>query len=435
MIYIPNLSAYHTLENSQGTLDPLGLISISDRLASRLVPGLRERMQHPRYLTAMAVGSVVCADFGEDELAADELSESWQVFEWYIASALVKSFDKIDTDQLKGLPGRVKTTRAYRNSLPLSATRYLKTPGVAGFHGVYRTLAKETRLLDGTFIGDLGTRLVDTWEKEQGLQGFRLGVRNSPGYVFRKKLQDAVEKGMKLGMVAKNWNWDYFDTVGYHLAPKSPGKKEAQLLFEELTKEEEPIRAELIQFLTTSTGQQLIYNGSEKKLHNTLLKRQGPGKQVLLAIQAYEKVCSLIYNAFYSMIEYMEQQGKKASIKQLAKLGHVQKACVQLNNAFAVADQQLDPFIEESYLFSQHFQQLRESYTPADWVQLLIEHHNRVQKNKPPVGKAPWLLEHSSGNYLLNTTQTASRDLNDEYVHRYRTYSLHSFLTDLGKLS
>lgn len=434
MIYIPNLSAYHTLENSQGTLDPLGLFTISDRLASRLVPGLRERMQHPRYLTAMAVGAVVCAGFSEDELAADELSESWQVFEWYIASAFVKSFDKIDNEQLKGLPGRDKTTRAYRNGLPLSAPRYLKTPGVFGFHGVYRTLAKETRLLDGTFIGELGTRLVDTWEKEQGLHGFRLGLSKTPGYHFRKKMQDAVEKGMKQGMVAKSWNWDYFDTVGYHLAPKSPGRKEASLLFEELTKEEEPIRAELIRFLTTPAGQQMVYNRSEKKLHNTLLKRQGPGKQVLLAIQAYEKVCSLIYNAFYAMLEFTEQQGKKANIKQLAKLSHVQKACVQLKEAFAIADQQLDTFTEEAYLFSQHFQQVRESYSPADWVQLLIEHHNRVQKNKPPVGKAPWLLEYSSDNYLLNTTQTANRHLNDEYVHRYRTNSLNSFLKDLGKL-
>jgi hypothetical protein len=434
MMYLPSLSAYHTLENSQGTLDPLGLYVISDRLAARLVPGLRERMKHPRYLTAMAVGAVICAEFEEDELAADGLSEPWQVYEWYIVSAFVKCFDRIDLRQLKGLPGREKTTKAYREGIPLTAGRYLKTPSVFGFHGVYRTLAKEARLMDDSFVGELGARLVDTWEKESGLYGFRLGLRGTTGYVFRNKLKDAVEKGMKLGAVAKNWYWDYFETIGEHLAPKSPGKKEANLLFEELTKEETPMRASLIRFLASDTGLQLAMNGSERKLHTALIKQQGPGKQLLLAIQAYEKVCSLIYNAFYAMLEWMEQHGKKGSITQLCKLAHVQKACKQLNEAFAVADQLIDPFTEEAWHFSQHFQQLRESYAPGDWVQLLFEHHNRVQKNKIPAGKAPWVLEHASGNYLLNTTQTSDRELNDEYVHRYRTHSLISFLSDLGKL-
>ncbi len=40
MFYLPSLSAYQTLENSQGTFDPLGLYSIDDRLAMRLVSDL-----------------------------------------------------------------------------------------------------------------------------------------------------------------------------------------------------------------------------------------------------------------------------------------------------------------------------------------------------------------------------------------------------------
>ena len=80
-MYLPSLTAYQTLENSQGTLDPLGLYSIADRLASRLTPNLRERMRHPRYLTAMAVGAVVCSGFSDDELAADEISPPGQVYE------------------------------------------------------------------------------------------------------------------------------------------------------------------------------------------------------------------------------------------------------------------------------------------------------------------------------------------------------------------
>ena len=68
---LPYLSSYHTLENSQGTLDPLGLYTIADRLALCLVPGFRERMSHPRYLTAIAVGAIICSAFEEDELCVD----------------------------------------------------------------------------------------------------------------------------------------------------------------------------------------------------------------------------------------------------------------------------------------------------------------------------------------------------------------------------
>jgi hypothetical protein len=192
---LPQLTPYHTLENSQGTLDPLGLYSISDRLATRLVPGFRERMRHPRYLTAIAVGAVVCSAFEEDELAADEVSPPWQVYEWYIASALVKRFHKQESHQLLGLPGREKTTNAMKENLPLSALRYLKTASVFGFHGVYRTLAKDIHLIDYMHPGEFGTRLVDVWEQEQGLEGFQTGRNGSKGANLRNKLTDAVRKG------------------------------------------------------------------------------------------------------------------------------------------------------------------------------------------------------------------------------------------------
>ena len=145
MIFLPKLTDYQTIESSQGTLNPLGLYSIADRLASYLAPSLRERMKHPRYLTAIAVGSVICAEFEEEELASDEVSQPWLVYEWYVASALVKRFES-DNIQLVGLPGRDKTTNAKRDGVPLSATRYLKTPSVFGFHGVYRTLARVSGL-------------------------------------------------------------------------------------------------------------------------------------------------------------------------------------------------------------------------------------------------------------------------------------------------
>jgi len=431
---LPTLSSYQTLENSQGTLDPLGLYSIADRLALRLAPDLRERMKHPRYLTAMAVGAIACGVFSDEELAADEVSQPWQVYEWYVTSALVKRFERENPRQLLGMPGREKTANALRDGVPLCAIRYLKTPTVFGFHGVYRTLAKGIKLIDENQVGEFGAELVDIWENEQGLNGFRVGIAGSSGFDFRKKIEDAVRMGLKSGAVAKPWGWEFYNKMADVFAPKSPGKNEALALFNELLKGETESRAELICFLVSKQGQEIAKSGSEKKVHTTLLQQSPKNKQLLLAIQAYEKICRLLFNAFYETLQWMEGHQCKGSVLQLANLFHVKKACKQLPKAFQEADLLLEPFTIEVNSFIDSFQTLRQSYEPADWVRLLYEHHMKVQRHKPPNGKAAWVLEHSPNTFLLNSRQGGDIELTDEYVHQYRTYSLQSFMIDLGKI-
>jgi len=59
----------------EGSLDPLGLYATADRLAVQLVPGVRERQQHPRFLTALAVSLHVTSSFPDDIVASDGVSE------------------------------------------------------------------------------------------------------------------------------------------------------------------------------------------------------------------------------------------------------------------------------------------------------------------------------------------------------------------------
>ena len=431
---LPYLSAYHTVENSQGTLDPLGLYSIADKLATRLAPGLRERMKHPRYLTAIAVGAVVASSFDDDDLAGDEVSPPWQVYEWYVASGLVKTFEKEQPQQLLGMPGREKTTTALKSNVSLSASRYLKTPNVFGFHGVYRTLAKQIGLLDGRHLGEFGSRLIEVWEKEQNLPGFLVRARGTQGNEYRNKMEAAVASGMKFGEVAKPWSWQFYPKLGETLAPKSPGKEEASVLFDKLIQGETDARGELIRFLISPEGQQNLKSGTEKSFHTLLLKHSVCNKDLILAIQAYEKVARLLYNAFYECLQWMHDNQSKGHTRQFALLTQVVNACKELPRAFKEAERLLEPFTDEAYSFAENFQILRESFAPEDWVKLLFEHHTTIQTNKPPNGKASWVLEHSSGSYLLNTTQSNRQEFNDEYVHQYRTYALQSFMKDLKKI-
>ena len=94
-----------------------------------MIPGVRERQQHPRFLTHIAVSLSLAAEF-EDRLAADDISEPWQVFEWYVVEGLVRTTK--DPKALRGLPGQEKASKAKHDKVPLSANRYLKTPCPSG---------------------------------------------------------------------------------------------------------------------------------------------------------------------------------------------------------------------------------------------------------------------------------------------------------------
>ena len=75
-----------------------------------MVPGVRERQTHPRFLTSIAVSLSLCSEFDEDIVAADGVSEPWQVFEWYFVEGMVRSTK--DAKLLRGLPGQQKSLPA-----------------------------------------------------------------------------------------------------------------------------------------------------------------------------------------------------------------------------------------------------------------------------------------------------------------------------------
>jgi len=73
-LFAPLLTEKDDAESSEGGIDPLGTEPLADALAVKLVPGVRERQRHPRFLTAMAVSLEICRDFDEETLATDGIS-------------------------------------------------------------------------------------------------------------------------------------------------------------------------------------------------------------------------------------------------------------------------------------------------------------------------------------------------------------------------
>ena len=96
----------------------------------QLVPAVRERMLRIRFLTAMAVGSLVIEDLEGNPSHRD--ATPYLVWEWLVVEALTREPENDPVNW--GVPGSAVTRTARAQHGYVDARSYLKTPRVFGFH-------------------------------------------------------------------------------------------------------------------------------------------------------------------------------------------------------------------------------------------------------------------------------------------------------------
>lgn len=434
---MPMLTEADPKVSAEGSIDPLGMYAIADALAVRMIPGVRERQTHPRFLTSIAISLSLCSEFDEDVVAADGVSEPWQVFEWYFVEGMVRSTK--DSKLLRGLPGQDKARRAIDDKVPLSEKRYLKTPTVFGFHGVYRALARDTEVERADRIGEVGYELLTAWEKEQGLTGFS-GTTEGPGKAVRRQLFDAIRDGLQTGAVARKPGWSGWSFFSDHLGIYEAGKRESKLIAQALLNPGSGFRREVLSSLVSPDGQAIWSleveqrSFSERRFHELLIGSASHGvKELLDAINAYERFCRFLLDAFDDCLFHMSQYQQRIQPQELGSLIGVKRAAKQIPEIFADVSAKLSPF-GETVRFEEAFSNLAERMPAADWVERLLDHHSRTQYSKPPAGKAPWFDRFDDGSCMIRTgyIRNAGGRHDDTYVHAYRTMSLWSFARDIG---
>ncbi len=419
--------------SADGSIDPLGMYSIADALAVRMIPGVRERQQHPRFLTCIAVSLSLCSGFPEEAVAADEISEPWQVFEWYLVEGLVRTTK--EKGLLRGLPGQDKAATAIKDGVPLSAKRYLKTPTVFGFHGVYRALARDVGVEQVCRLGETGHALLTTWEKEHQLNGFS-GSGDGPGKAVRHQLVEAICDGLQSGGVARKWGWSGWQFFSDHLGIYNAGRQEARTIAQALLNPGSGNRKEVLGFLISDAGQQLWKDEdarSERMFHAGLGEVASPDlKELLRAIDAYERFCRLLQDAFDDVLFRLSQHQTRIAPAELARSKGVRQAARAVPDIFTQVAERLSPFSQE-IRFQETFSSLAERVSELDWLERLLEHHRWVQREKPPAGKAPWLDRFEDGSCIIRTAyiQDTGGRHDNSFVHAYRTASLWSFAKDL----
>jgi hypothetical protein len=430
---MPFLSEADPQITAEGSIDPLGIYSIADALAVRMIPGVRERQQHPRFVTCVALSLSLCSGFPDEAVADDEVSEPWQVFEWYLVEGLVRTTN--DKGLLRGLPGQDKAASAIKDGVPLSAKQYLKTPTVFGFHGVYRALARDLEVERAGRLGETGYALVTTWEKEHQLDGFS-GSCDDPGRAIRQHLVDAIRDGLQSGSVARKAGWSGWQFFSDHLGIYDASRREARVIAQALLNPGSGFRKEVLGFLVSEAGQRLWEdenNGSERKFHAALEEVASPDlKELLRAIEAYERFSRLLQDAFDDVLFQLSRQQTRIPPVELARSKGVRQAAKTVPDIFTQVAERLSPF-DEAIRFQETFSSLAERVSELDWLKRLLEHHRRVQGEQPPAGKAPWFDRFEDGSCMIRTAyirDTGGRH-DDSYVHAYRTASLWSFAQDL----
>jgi hypothetical protein len=432
---LPILSAYDPAANkSEGSIDPLGLVPIADRLSVSLVPGVRERMKHPRFLSLIAAGAALCLDYDEDKIASDGISPPIQVFEWYVVQALVKN---LKGNGLKGLPGSDKGSDALKKNLPLNASRYLRIPSVFGFYGVYKTLARDLGLINGDRLAETGDKLIRIWEKEQGLTGF-YSTNSGEGLSFKMRLKDAINDGLAKAQVDRNWNWSVFDSISEKMNPGKIGRKEAQTIFELLSNDKEEKRKQIIDCLIRYGSENQIDRAiSEYHFHRYLQKRVTPQLAIIIkAIQAYEQFSRTLTNAFESILYKLSVLNNKGKIADLQSLSELIYAATNTTDQYIKCIEALAA-VKENENFQTVFGRFGNKLTVAEFIESLIDHHLFIQKRKPPTGKLPWVEPYQKDMVILRPSYSRKHSLvkkdPNEYVYYYRSNSLYSFMIDLRR--
>ncbi len=431
----PLLSLHDPDGAASTSLDPLGLTPLGEQLAVELIPGVRERQSHPRYLTAIAVAHAVCQNFPADTVAADGVSEPWQVFEWYVVEGLVRC---ASADSDAKVPGSLKTKKAIAQGLPLNAARYLKTPTIFGFHGVYRLLSRTLRVEEANYLADFGNELLNVWQQERGLPGFT-GSAEGTGRAIRQSLTEAVKDGLKAGATARistGWfGWKFFFD---HLEPTKAGLKEAKLIWHQLRTGQTGFCREVLDFIISGEGRSLFHDPdtTERMLYAALKKVASPELRARIGtIQCYERFARLLHDAFETCRYEITQTRRGVQPAVLAQLRPVAKAAQALPEAYVAVTESPCDFSRRTR-FESVFETVAQQRSATDLVVALYEHHLRIQKAKPPEGKAPWLERHYDGSLLIRPEYQLEKapKPSAEFVNPYRLQPLWNFARDLGQV-
>jgi hypothetical protein len=386
-------------------------------------------MTRVRFITAITVAAAVGRDL-VDVVPKDGVSTPYLAFEWHVVEALARRERYgLPTAALQRVPGINKARAVVASGGHLSASAYLKVPKVFGFVGIYKRLARSLELIDERIeLQSAGDALVRAWERDVGLTGFTDRRRGTKGGSFAAELRSAIYAALVAGEVTRPGNSALWSRLVDALRPDSIGTTEGSTLRRALLDRSEPMRAELVQALT-----RLAPAGEDDLLRQVMTVASPDLRKRLQAIDAYERVSELLMVAL-DAVRYRSTLAGLRTLdpEELALDPCIRQATRELPAAFRRALRCLAKVGTHANRFDAELGRFESPLAPDQFIQELMDHHDRVQRAKPP-GKRPWFDE-SAGGYCVRPAYElrVEPEILRRYVHPYRAAAIRSFLVDLG---
>ena len=410
---------------AEGSIDPMGLAPVSDRLAEHLVPNVTARMSRIgiRFVTVIAACSLVCNEL-HDLPPADDLTPPYLAAEWNILEGFARRLQGSDASNIAGI---VKARQTIVRGGRLDHRSYLKAAKVFGFHGVYKRLARSFDLVDAEmFPGAAVDQLLRLWEREQGMDGFVDEAPRSIGAAFRMGLRSATAEALLVGKVTLPPSSGLFGRATSTFRPDRSGRGEDRWLWESLLSDVYPTRRELVLALKP-----LRHDASEREALNTVRKHASPELRVQIdAINAFEDFGVTLAKAF-DVLRFASMGEGWLDPASMLKSGLIQAAAKTARSAEVRAAEEIDKLDTDlAALFDRTFGGFSSATGATSFLETLLEHHERVQREK---GNRSW-YERSPQGLMIHPKFGIEQEpvLVPEYGRPYRIRALFSFARDVA---
>lgn len=418
----PRFSEYDPGAVGEGSLDPLGLASVADRVADKLAPGVRARMSQPRFVTLSAVGAYACQQLSQ-VVAADGKTTFDLAFEWVVVEALVRY---PNPDRLRGLPGSQKAQRAVKTKERLSASTYLAGPRVFGFTGVYRPFALDSHVLGADGLpAEQADRLIQSWTQDQGLGGFIEGAPGSEGLRVRREIEKECRAALGSDHVTAPQTGWLMQRIADTMAPREAKSRERAALRQLIVNAQHEVRDELTALLS---GSMPASDASQFSIASVLASAASPPtKRALDAAIEFENCATAIEYAFRRLLGYATSLGGVFSIEQATSAPQLSALAPRIGalvsravDAVAELD---DALAHEVVACFVHFDR---ALAAGEFVEALIARHQLVQEAKD---KRMW-IDPLKDRWVVRPPYRQQRmDLVDEdWTHQMRLRTLVAFL-------
>lgn len=422
---LPMLSAFDPPVAGEGSLDPLGLAAISDRLADQLVPGLRSRMLRIRFVTAIAVGATACETL-QDVPPADDISTPAICFEWLVVEAFAR---RIPPNEMPtGVPGSQKARSVINRGERLSAPTYLKGPSVFGFNGVYKPFAIDSGVVTQDLEpGPRCAELVRAWEDDAGYPGFCNDVPGTPGASLRKQITQQVLAALQGGRCTTGPGSWLFGNLAAALHPDHAPSRERSALRSLVLDSAHLGRTELAR-LVGRVNPQLDEAAALRTIRHRCSLELG---LIVDAVMAYEAFAAVLDTSFRTLCAASRSLGTQPlTPKSVENHDTIRYASRYLPALYKTAADSMSRIDADAWI-SGRLADFAVPHRPQELVALLFEQHEQVQAAKPPQGKRPWFEPLRDGFVVRPPYAFESAPaLNDSFVHPVRVAALQRFMIE-----